>query len=234
MAKTRLQYLKRRTEMYFQRAKWAQRLVRGGLTRYLRWVHRTTRWTYLDMDRYGVGGDQSPALLCVWHETLPGTVHALKVLDRPTKALASDHADGLIVVHVIEDLGFQSILLSTSRDKTGSLKETVKWLRGGGSVSVTPDGPMGPAREAKAGAITMASLSGAPLIPFGYATKPALRLPTWDRMVLPLPYGRGVLSAGTPKTVARRLNETDVAALCKDLGEALDAEQTRCKQALRR
>lgn len=232
MAKTRLQYLIRRTEVTLQRNAWLQRILRGGLTRYMRWVHRTTRWTYLDMDRYGPGEDQSPALLCVWHETLPGTVHALTVLERPTKALASDHADGMIVVHLIQDLGFESILLSTSRDKTGSLKETVKWLRGGGSVSVTPDGPMGPVGQAKAGAVTMASLSGAPMIPFGYAAKPALRLPTWDRMLLPLPYGRGVLSAGEQIPVGRRLSEEQTAQICSTLTAAIDAEMARCSEVL--
>lgn len=230
--KTPLKKRIRRMEVAVQRNPLVQRFLRSSISAYVRLVHRTTRWTYLGLDAWGPDGDRGPALLCVWHETLPGTTHALRVLERDVTGLASDHADGMLVVAVMERMGFGCILVNTSRDKTGSLREAVRRLRRGGSISVTPDGPLGPAGEAKPGAVTLAALAGVPMIPFGYATRPCLRLPTWDRMMLPLPFGRGVLSAGDALHVPRRLDEAGVEAESARLAAAIDAEMARCAEAL--
>lgn len=234
MAKRRsLRKRLRRLEVRLQRNPGVQRVLRGLIRSYIRLIHRTTRWRYLDLDLYGPAGDRTPAVLCVWHETLPGTTHALNVLERPTWALASDHPDGLLVVDVLRDLGFESLLVATSGDNTGPLREALRRLRGGASVCITTDGPLGPPRRSKPGAVTLAGLSGARLVAFGYATRPALRLPTWDRMLLPLPFGRGVISAGAPIDVPRRLDAAAIDALCARLDTALDAQMDRCAAALR-
>ncbi len=230
-SKTPLQKRLRRIEVRLQRHPLVQGTLQALLNSYVRIVHRTTRWQYDGVRDYGPGGDQSAALLCAWHETLPGVTHALRVLERPTTALASDHPDGLLVVKLLRRMGFACLLMQTSRDKTGALRDALRVLRADGSLAVTPDGPMGPAREVKPGAVTLGALSGAPLIPFGYATTPALRLPTWDRMLLPLPFGRGVLTAGPGLAVTRGEDE---AQACARLGVALEAEMARAEALLHR
>ena len=39
----------------------------------------------------------------------------------------------------------------------------------------------------------MARMSGAPVLMIGMSCKPAIRLKSWDRAVLPLPFGRGAV-----------------------------------------
>ncbi|MNT16901.1 hypothetical protein D3C72_1520270 [compost metagenome] len=39
----------------------------------------------------------------------------------------------------------------------------------------------------------MAKLSGAPVLFIGLSCKPAIRLNSWDRAVLPLPFGKGAI-----------------------------------------
>jgi lysophospholipid acyltransferase (LPLAT)-like uncharacterized protein len=61
----------------------------------------------------------------------------------------------------------------------------------GASLIVTPDGPFGPYRVAKPGALILARASGLPVQPWGMALRPAIRLPgRWDRQLLPIPFCR--------------------------------------------
>ena len=71
-------------------------------------------------------------------------------------------------------------------------------LQAGGHVVITPDGPRGPRRIAAPGVAELAAWSGAPVVPCAAQTSRRWTLPTWDRMVLPLPFGRGVIVCGTP------------------------------------
>lgn len=49
----------------------------------------------------------------------------------------------------------------------------------------------------------MAALAGVPVLPCAARCTRRRVLPTWDRMVLPLPFGRGVLVCGAPIHVPR-------------------------------
>ena len=53
------------------------------------------------------------------------------------------------------------------------------------------------------GAVTLAKLSGAPVMLFGLCARPAIRLKSWDKTLIPLPFGRGVVVFDGPFYVAR-------------------------------
>ena len=89
------------------------------------------------------------------------------------------------------------------------------------SPAVTPDGPSGPRRQFKPGAILLSQLTGKPMVPMAYAARWAWRFPTWDRFVLPLPSSRVVLAIGEPVTVPRGID-----------AEALEAWQERMQAEL--
>jgi lysophospholipid acyltransferase (LPLAT)-like uncharacterized protein len=61
----------------------------------------------------------------------------------------------------------------------------------GRSLIVTPDGPFGPYRVAKPGALIVARASGLQVQPWAMRVRPQVRLTgRWDRQVLPLPFCR--------------------------------------------
>ncbi|WP_138468404.1 lysophospholipid acyltransferase family protein [Poseidonocella sp. HB161398] len=230
-----LQKRLRRLEVRIQRNPRVQRAVRNGYARYIRFVERTTRWQYLGLDAWGPEGNRDPMIFCAWHARLACTPFVGPLIGRKAKVLVSDHADGQIIAELLRAVGFEPILLQTSRSKTGSLRAALHELRAGGTLGMTPDGPMGPPERSKPGAIILAGLSGVPIVPLGYAARPAIRLPSWDRFVLPLPWGRGVMSAGPPLSIGRdELGEEAVEAACRRLDAALDAEVARCEAALKR
>lgn len=236
MARKRVPLKKRlrRLEVRLQRNPVVQRILRGTVAGYLRLVAKTSRWQYLGLEPYKHKDGDPAAIMCCWHGRLAGTPFVGDATGRPMKALASDHPDGMLIVDMLRGMGYDSILLSTSGDNTQSLREAVRALRKGFSLGISTDGPMGPAFQSKPGAITLAGLSGAHLVPLAFAAKPRIRLRTWDGFVVPLPFGRCVLSTGDPIQVPRRLDEEGLAAVLAQLDAAIEAEVDRCEALLRK
>jgi lysophospholipid acyltransferase (LPLAT)-like uncharacterized protein len=75
----------------------------------------------------------------------------------------------------------------------------------GYALIVTPDGPFGPYRLAKPGALIVARASGLPVQPWAMRVRPQIRLTArWDRQILPLPFSRIRLVEGERLTIAPR------------------------------
>jgi lysophospholipid acyltransferase (LPLAT)-like uncharacterized protein len=94
--------------------------------------------------------------------------------------------------------------------------------RSGQALIVAVDGPAGPSGVAKRGAVELARLSGAPLVPIRCFAQRAVELETtWDRRLVPLPCGVLVPVAGSLLEVPRRATRHDVAELAKTLASTL-------------
>jgi lysophospholipid acyltransferase (LPLAT)-like uncharacterized protein len=78
--------------------------------------------------------------------------------------------------------------------------------RDGISAAVTPDGPKGPRFKFKPGAIFAAQSCGKPVIPVAFAAKPAWVLKTWDKFVIPVPFGRICIAMGEPFYPPEQMN----------------------------
>jgi lysophospholipid acyltransferase (LPLAT)-like uncharacterized protein len=77
--------------------------------------------------------------------------------------------------------------------------------RDGSSPVVSPDGPFGPYRRAKPGALIVARQSGLPLQPWAVSARPSFRLRgRWDRHIVPLPFCRLRVEEADPIRVAAR------------------------------
>jgi lysophospholipid acyltransferase (LPLAT)-like uncharacterized protein len=83
------------------------------------------------------------------------------------------------------------------------LREMTRALGEGLTIGIALDGPHGPARILRPGALWLARLSGKPLVPMGYAVRPAVRLPRWDRLLVPLPNARIAVVCGAPIHIER-------------------------------
>jgi len=70
--------------------------------------------------------------------------------------------------------------------------------RDGISPALTPDGPRGPRFKFKPGAIFAAQISGKPVVPLAFAARPARVLKTWDKFVIPIPFGKICVAIGEP------------------------------------
>jgi hypothetical protein len=80
-------------------------------------------------------------------------------------------------------------------------------VKDGISPAVTPDGPRGPRFKFKPGAIFAAQISGKPVVPVAYAARPAFVLKTWDKFILPVPFGKVCIAVGEPYFPAAEMTD---------------------------
>ena len=137
-----------------------------------------------------------PSVLAFWH----GRAAMLPFFYEGAGAtiMNSRHRDGEIVSRALERFGIASTRGSSSRGAVAGMLGLLRAFRAGRDLALIPDGPRGPAGIAKAGAVELARATGAPLFPLAVSCSFAVRLRSWDRLMLPLPCARVVLVAGEP------------------------------------
>lgn len=134
--------------------------------------------------------------------------------------LVSSHRDGEHVARVLEALGFPTVRGSTTRGGAEAMKSMAAALRRGADCAITPDGPRGPAFEARPGISHIARLAGRPVVPMGTSGTPSAVFKSWDRFRLPLPFCRMVVVEGAPMRPPAR--DEDPAKAASAYGLAMD------------
>jgi lysophospholipid acyltransferase (LPLAT)-like uncharacterized protein len=206
--------------------------------RYLAIALRTTRWTLHGAEHLAPQTQGQPAIVAFWHERLPLMPALWRYAQHggpvaPTFVLVSRHADGRLIGELMRRFGVGIVHGSTARngqDRGGAagLRQLLERLAAGGNVVITPDGPRGPRRQAAAGVAQLAALSGVPVLPCAAQTSWRRTLGTWDRMVLPLPFGRGVLVCRPAIPVAREAAEAALPAIEAAMTEAAELADRLC------
>ncbi len=201
--------------------------VQSGVARltalYIHLVHRTTHWAVVmppQTERLLAEG--RPFVGCFWHGRLI-MMRAALPRDADIYLLISEHPDGRLISRAVTYLGVRTVSVSSRRGAFVALRAMQRILAGGHSVGITPDGPRGPRMRAKPGAIKMAQLSGAPIVPVSGSVNRRRILGSWDRFCLALPFGRGVILWGEPISVPREAGEEEVEHLRARLEERLNA-----------
>ena len=202
---------------------------------YLSFALRTTRWRVEGEAHLAPFAAGRPAVAALWHECLPLMPALWLRMRRPgarVHALASRHKDGLFIGTIMRRFGVEMVHGSSARDgrdKGGAagMRALLDVLAQGSHVVLTPDGPRGPARRAAAGVAQLAGLSGVPVLPCAARTTRAWKLPTWDGMILPLPWGRGVLVVGAPIAVPREGWEGSLPGIEAALDEVAERAESR-------
>ena len=205
----------------FLRLEFIRRMLPWLGANYIRFVFHTTRWTVIGggvADQLRAEG--KPIIGCFWHGRLlmmPFCWSQTQIV----KMLSSNHRDGQLMVETLARFGIETIRGSSSRGGTFALRAMVKVLRSGGVISITPDGPRGPRMRAAPGVAGAALLSGAVIIPLTYSTTWRRILGSWDRFLLPLPFGRGVILWGEP--IAAPLDSASIERVRRTVEDRLNA-----------
>lgn len=219
------------------RQRWAQAIAAASVGRYLTWTMATTRWSLVGAEHLQPTLDGAPTIVAFWHERLMVITGLFLHATRSTggrllvHVLVSRHADGRLIGDVVAPLGVRLVYGSSRRrgeDRGGAeaLRQLADILAAGGTVAITPDGPRGPRRIAAGGVARLAEQTGADVLPVAAQTRRRRVLRTWDRMVLGLPYSRGVLVCG-PRL---RIDDAavDLPRIEAAMTEAADAADRLC------
>ncbi|MCH9014891.1 MAG: lysophospholipid acyltransferase family protein [Gemmatimonadetes bacterium] len=163
----------------------------------LRLLARTWRVEVVGVHEYTrLRRENSSVILATWHATLLPVL--LNHGSKDTSLLVSSHRDGGYLVAAAQQWGYRSIRGSSTRLGVRGALGMLRTLRDGGEVGITPDGPRGPARVAKPGAVFAAQKSGACLVPIGAFVSKCWRLRSWDGFVVPRPFARVRIVYGDP------------------------------------
>jgi lysophospholipid acyltransferase (LPLAT)-like uncharacterized protein len=129
-----------------------------------------------------------PKVYCFWHSSLL----VISFLSRNTgkTAIVSPSKDGRMAAGVATRWGHGIIYGSSSRGGAQALRQSVKILREGRSLGITPDGPRGPREVVKPGAAQIAIVSKTPVVTIKVDTKNVWRLRSWDRFMIPHPFAK--------------------------------------------
>ena len=116
---------------------------------------------------------------------------------------------------------FEAVVIDERSSAKTALKHLAGALARGRDVVIAIDGPRGPAGIVRPGALWLARMTGAAIIPSGFAARPAVCMPRWDRQLVPLPLARIAQVYGAPIRLER---QTPIAQLALDeLSAALTA-----------
>ena len=173
------------------------------MARYVRLVAATCR-----IEGSGVTGD--PAVLAFWHEyNLAAAVAAHRLRRHQHHVSFSTRTfRGQVMNSMLAALDAGSVPLPAEGERQEAARlsrELARIGRSGSSLVVSPDGPVGPYRRAKPGALIVARESRLPLLPWSVVATPAIRMRgRWDRHLVPLPFCRLRVEEGPPLTVRPR------------------------------
>ena len=145
-----------------------------------------------------------------WHHT--STVYML----------ISAHRDGQIITKSIGHHGIKTIVGSTSKGGSQALRSIMKVLESGHSIVITPDGPRGPRFKVNPGLIAIARMAKVDIVPGTFSTQRRVVWKSWDRLIFPLPFGRGVFVFGKPIVYAALKDKDATEDLTLELEQRLN------------
>ncbi len=170
----------------------------------------------------------APAIYTVWH----GQILLLPYLygrRYRVHVLTSRSRDGELLSRFVQGFGIRVERGSSSRGGARALLGLARAIRDGANVLIVPDGPRGPRHVAQSGAVVLAKMTGAPIVPVAVGAAPCSVLRSWDRFVVPYPFARAVVLFGRPITVPRDADHGLVEARRQEL-EAVLREISRAAE----
>ncbi|HEX8898462.1 MAG TPA: lysophospholipid acyltransferase family protein [Chthoniobacterales bacterium] len=174
---------------------------------------------YEQIERQGI-----PAIHTLWHDCIYLAIYYWQ--KRRIAYMTSRSFDGEYIARFLQRFGFGAVRGSSSRGAIGAMIEMARMLRAGISVGFTIDGPRGPRREAKMGAVTLAKKSGRPILPFYVEAASRWTTRSWDRLQLPKPFTRARLEIAPVIWVPADADDEALDQKLAELQKAMD-ELTR-------
>lgn len=180
-------------------ALWLVPRLYGGLIRLL---FATCRVRVMGDDhRARCEATRAPFVAAFWHYSVFPVIELHRDRGRGWAAMVSASSDAEFLARVLERKGLVTARGSRNRSGVRALKGLIDLMRQGLNAAIVADGSQGPPRVMQAGALLLASKTGAPILPIAVAADRYWAFRSWDRTILPKPFARIVLAYGEPLTV---------------------------------
>jgi lysophospholipid acyltransferase (LPLAT)-like uncharacterized protein len=233
----------RRRRRSFRLARLGDRMLRAPATQvvvanlvasYLRLVSATSRLVFDPSDPYVMQASLAPVIFTMWHGQhfmLPFA----RQYDLDVRVLISRHHDGEINARVAKKLGVGAIRGSGARDPSRMLEKGAVWgfmemkaaLDEGAFVCMTADISNLAPRRAGLGIVSLARVSGRPIVPVAYASSRRVDITSWDRATINLPFSRAACAVGDVVEVPADADDDLLERKRQDVEKALNEATDR-------
>jgi len=209
--------------------RWYQRVGACVVFAVLRTLAMTLRSKWNDRSGYYENGNSEPVIFAVWHNRLALTMAAYygyahkRSRTAGLAAMVSASKDGGFLAAILERFRVEPVRGSSSRRGPQALLELTTWAERGYDLAITPDGPRGPCYQVQDGVMSLAQVTGLPIIPFSYYLHWKLRLKSWDQFQIPLPFSRCEMFLERPMRVPREATEAERETLRRQLEHTLQS-----------
>jgi lysophospholipid acyltransferase (LPLAT)-like uncharacterized protein len=207
--------------------RWYQRAAAWLIFALVRLVAATLRYRWTDGAGLFDGTPPGPVICTVWHNRLALCLIAYAAYIKRRRpearmaAMVSASKDGGFLTAILECFGVQPVRGSSSRRGPQALLELTSWAKRGYDLAITPDGPRGPCYVVQPGVMSLAQITGLPILPFSYNLGWKLRPRSWDRFQIPLPFARCDMVIGPLVRVPREASDEQREALRLQLERTL-------------
>ncbi len=209
----------------------AGRMAGRHLARLVRLVHRTSRIVAEPPGILERLRTDHPCIVGLWHgQFMMASMHRPDV---PVAAMVARHGDAELIGATMEALGVELIRGAGAggrrKDRGGAsaLRGALQCLAAGKSFVMTADVPPGPARRCGEGIITIARMSGRPIVPLAVASSRFKALDTWSRLTINLPWSTLAFVYGEAIHVPRDADAETLERLRLDVEHSLNAATRR-------
>jgi lysophospholipid acyltransferase (LPLAT)-like uncharacterized protein len=210
-----------------------ERALGFALAQYLKAVRRFNRFVVEPSDFKGEALRHHPAIIAMWHGQHLMMPFARHPLVPRVYAMVSRHRDAGAQAAALRWFRIEPIRGSGAhgervREKGGAraLIELKRLVESGATVAMTADVPK-IARVAGIGIVTLARLTGRPILPIAVATSRRLDFKSWDRASLGLPFGRGAIVFGDAIEVPPEAGADGMEQARQQVEAALDRAHAR-------
>lgn len=171
---------------------------------YVRFVAFTTRWDKRDIDVFYQNLKAHQAVIFVaWHGRIAFAPYFWNKCSK-LSALVSPHRDGQLIAGLLKRFGIENISGSTNQNPRSAAVKLLRELKNNASIAIIPDGPRGPSMTMSMSPIYYAKTTGKPIIGMTYSIARSKILgKSWDRMLLPLPFQKGIVAVTKPFFIAK-------------------------------
>jgi len=164
--------------------------------------------------------NNSSCVYAFWHGTMLAPWYVNK--NKNITALVSLSKDGEILTRILNKWGYILERGSSNMNGKEALELLVQKAKNHSSIALTPDGPKGPEKEFKAGAVIIAKKAHLPLILVGVKNKNKYTLKSWDKFEIPKFFSTVLLSYSEPIYIDSNISYEETSKLIVNCGIKLN------------
>ena len=172
-------------------------------------------------------------ILCVWHDSLLFPLFSADATWQQASCLTSRHFDGSYIAELTERLGLRAIRGSTNHGGTEAIRQLIDEAADR-HVVITPDGPRGPRRVMKSGAVFLASQTGRQMVVAGFSCRRGWRIQgKWTDMLIPCPFTTLYLVPSVPITIPPGLTRPELERHVAEVQSLFDEVNAHAERLVR-